>query len=159
MTKKKSVGQVSSELIVKQVDNTHSAEDQMREQLGEYERNVWLAVDEGKKKHNGDFFVVVITKKERLMQNVLRNYFFTRNSCPTPEWDQTLYKYYRKYDALNYIWTIPDKETCEMFKTAKEIPAEETDLAKFVHDFHDGILLKVAKKLNKEQEDSPLLEK
>lgn len=151
------VGKLSSELIPKAVDNTHTAEDQMREQLADYEKNVWLAVDEGKKKHADDFYVVVLTKKERLMENVLRNYFFTRNSCPTPEWDQTLYKYYRKYDALNYLWTIPDKHTCEMFKTAKEISSEEMQLAKFVHDFHDGILMKVAKKLNNEQEKSPLL--
>src|SRR5690349_11986514 len=133
--KRDTVGKISSELIEKQTDNTHTPEDQMREQLEDYEANVWLAVDAGLKQHVDDFYVVVITKKERLMQNVLRNYFFTRNSCPTPEWDQTVYKYYRKHDALNYMWTIPDKHTCEMFKTAAEIPADEQELAKFVHDF------------------------
>lgn len=156
---KKKVGQISSELMQKMPEANHSAYDQMGEQLKEYEQNVWQAVDDGIKKHDGDFFVVVITKKERLMHNVIRNYFFTRSSCPTPEWDQTLYKYYRKNDALNYIWTIPDKETCElMIKYPKEVLPEETQLFKYVCDFYDGVLLKVAMKFNhEEKEDNTVL--
>ena len=153
------VGKISSDLIVKSVDNTHSAEEQMREQLIDYDRNILECINIHKNIFFGSFFVVVTTKKERLMQNVIRNYFFARQSCPSPEWDQTVYKYDPSKEEIEFLWVIPSKDTCEyMIKNALEIDPSEHELRRFVLEFSDGSLLRQAKKLNGEKHDSLLLE-
>ena len=43
----------------------------------EYLNNLLECVTSGRKKFNSDFFVVVLTKNERLLPNVFRNYFFS----------------------------------------------------------------------------------
>lgn len=149
--KRKTVGQISSELIVNGMDNTHSAEEQMREQLNDYELNINESIRKGKSEYTSDFFVVVLTKKERLMKNVLRNYFITRITCPTPEYDQAVYRYDRKKESVDFLWVVPSKHTCEMYKKyTLEVPKEEYELLRFVLDFEDGTLFKQALLFNKE---------
>ena len=67
----KTVGHQSRDLILRaQADpgsNSHTVEEQMREQLKDYEENVETALKEGKKKFHGDFYITVLTKKERLI--------------------------------------------------------------------------------------------
>ena len=90
---KDTVGKISRDLLLKEDKNDHSVIEQMQEQLSDYETNVAQAVAEGKRIYSGTFYLVVITKKEPLMQNVLRNYFFHRETCPTPDYDQATYRY------------------------------------------------------------------
>lgn len=154
---RKTVGQLSTELMQKEPE-TRSPIEQMRESLTDYEKNIYECVDRGKKEFPNNFFVVVITKKERLMPNVLRNYFTCRLSCPTPNYDQTLYKYDKQLDSVEFIWTIPDRETCHILRdNAVNVVKSERELLKFVLDFNDGTLYKLCKLLNGEKEDSPLL--
>lgn len=153
MTRRKTVGQISTQLKENAASNTHTAEDQMREQLERYEYDVLDAVAEGKKKFSDSFYVVVLTKKERLMDNVIRLYFLVRMSCPTPEYDQVVYYYDKKDDRLTNLWVVPSKHTCEMYKAhVLEVPKEEQQLLKFVLDFEDGTLLNKSKLLNNEFE-------
>ena len=159
---KKTVGQISTELNANHLDNTHSPEEQMREQLKDFERNMQECIDEGLKcyPYASEFYPTVLTKKERLMQNVLRNYFIPRISCPTPEWDQAVYRYQTKTGDLTFLWVVPAKDVCQfMSENALTIDESERELLNFVLDFHDGKLLQLAKKLNGEQEDSILLER
>lgn len=157
--KRETVGKISSELLQKEPE-TRDPIALEREMHKDYVNHVYDAVARGKTEFPGDFFVVVITKKERLMQNVLRNYFLARSTCPTPEWDQTVYRYKRADDLIEFLWVVPSKDTCQLFKdNALEISPEEKDLLRFVMDFTDGTLLKLAKRLNKEMKSSPLLEK
>ena len=94
-----------------------------------------------------------LTKKEKLLNNVLRNYFFPTQACPTPTWDQAIYHYHSADDRLEFLWVIPSKDTCELFQeNALYIVPEEKELLRFVLDFEDGTLLRLAKKLNKEGE-------
>jgi len=151
LSKRKTAGQISQELAVKSVDDSHSAHDQMRENLIEYDKNLYECIDDGKKSYIFDFYVIIITKKERLMQNVLRQYFLSRHSCPTPEYDQTVYKYDRKKDCPEFLWVVPSKETCDYFiSNALQIPEEERQLLDFILQFTNGDLDKLAKKLNNE---------
>lgn len=151
MNRKKTVGQISTELKENALDNTHTAEEQMREQLGKYEHDVFKAIEDSKKNFPDDFYVVALTKKERLMDNVIRIYFFGRLSCPTPEYDQAVYFYDRKLDKIEFLWVIPSKHTCEFYKEdILNVPSEERQLLKYVLDFEDGTLLKYAKIRNKE---------
>jgi len=151
MTREKTVGQISTELKEDALDNTHTAEDQMREQLEKYEADIFKAITDAKKKFDADFYVVALTKKERLMDNVIRIYFFARLSCPTPEYDQAVYFYDRKLDKIEFLWVVPSKHTCEMYKQdILQVPTEERQLLKYVLDFEDGTLLKYAKLRNNE---------
>lgn len=155
----KTVGAHSVELAKKDPDTRDPIELQ-REIHKDYEKNIFEAVDRGLKEIHGDFFVVVTTKKERLMQNVIRNYFNPRKTCPTPEYDQTVYHYIRKDDKLDFLWVVPAKDACEMFRiNALGVSENERDLLYFVLSFYDGSLLRQAKKLNGEEIDSPLLER
>ena len=157
--KKKTMGSVSSELAVKQVDDTHTAHDQMEESLTDWDRNIFECIERSKKEYSGDFYLVVITKKERLLTNVIRNYFMTRVSCPTPDYDQTVYKYNKKYEILDFLWVIPSKDACLMLReNAMYVMPEERQLLQFVLDFADGSLFEVAKRLNGETPDSILLQ-
>jgi hypothetical protein len=156
----KTVGELSNTLILQDPGDI-TANEQMQEQLNDYESNLFQCVDEAKKTIiNQDFFVVVLTKKEPLMQNVIRNYFFARVTCPTPEWDQAIFKYHHKDDYLQFLWVLPSKDTCEYLKiNALILPDEEKALLNFVLLLEDGSLLRYAKKENKEQKDSIILEK
>lgn len=151
--KRDTVGKIATELQTKAIDNTHSAHEQMQEQLSEYDTNLASCVQEARKTKTGDFYVVVLTKKERLLENVLRNYFFSRNSCPTPDYDQAVYFYSSKTQELKFMWVIPSKHTCEYMRdNAKLIDPSEHELLRFVLSFYDGYLLKLVKKLNGETE-------
>lgn len=100
-----------------------------------------------------DFYVVVLTKRERLMDKLFRLYYAARHSCPTPEYDQSVYRFSAKDEHLSFLWTIPDKETCfHLRDNAIMVHPEEKQLLQFVLDFLDGSLLKLSKQLNNELE-------
>ncbi len=156
---RKTVGALSAELIRKETEGLYAIEVQ-QEMTKDFEQNVILAVESGRKKHEGDFYVVVITKRERLLNNVIRNYFFTRESCPTPNWEQVVYKYCKKDNSTTFLWVVPNAEACDYLtrNAAYVIPAER-ELLKFVLMLNDGSLDALAKKLNGERKDSLLVDK
>jgi hypothetical protein len=151
---RETVGKVSSDLIVKPLETT-SPYEQMQEQLANYDREILDCIARSKIDFPGDFYIVVLTKRERLMQNVFRSIFFGRLSCPTPDWDQSVYKYNRKNDDITFLWVIPSKQTCEEMTMNKHlIPPDEYRLLEYVLSFNDGTLKKKAKEMNGEKEES-----
>lgn len=85
------------------------------------------------------------------MDNVFRNKFLPRLSCPTPQYDQVVYKYYSKDDRIEMLWVLPDKETYHMLiENALLVPTEQKELLKYVLDDSSGGLLLKCKKLNGE---------
>lgn len=163
------VGKLSQELLKKPLE-THDVIEQQRAMQQEYIDNLIFAVEHARKKidckefhegnpcdiieaRTGSFYVIVITKKERLMENVLRNYFFTRDACPTPDYDQAVYRFDHKTESIEFLWVIPDKNTCLMFiKNATQVPFDETGLLQFILDFKDGKLMNKSLTLNDELE-------
>lgn len=112
----------------------------------EIDKKYFSEIEECVKKHKGkpnfegDFFIVVIVKKERLMENVVRRYFVARQTLPTPAYDQTVWRY-RKGGQLEYIWTIPDHNTCqEMYHHPEKVPVDERWLYGMVSAFMCGRL-------------------
>lgn len=153
------VGKLARDLLLKN-DVLPTPNEQKDEQLKEYEKNVEICVKDSKKKFIGDFYVVVLTKKERLLQNVIRNYFYGRVSCPTPDYDQIVYKYDKKSDSLDFLWVIPDRNTCHYLGTySHKVDPSQWELLSFIFQFADGSLFKLAKKLNGEKDKTPELEK
>lgn len=99
----------------------------------------------------GDHYVVITCKKEKLLDNVLRNLFHGQTSCPTPTYDQSVYKYHAAEEKLEYLWTVPDIDTCELFiRNRGQVLAEEQQLLNMVLDFENGVLLAKCKRLNGE---------
>jgi len=155
--KRDTVGKISLELLNQEAPTRDPIELE-REMHKDYDKNLFEQVQDGIKRYTGDFYIVVITKKERLMENVIRHYFTNRISCPTPDWDQTVYGYNRQGDILSFMWVVPARDICRHFyDNALMIAPEERWLLDFVLKFYSGDLLRLAKKLNCEQDDSPLL--
>jgi hypothetical protein len=145
------VGKLSSELLQQDISSDHSVGEQMREQLSEFESNFFDCVTRGKNSFTDDFYVVVITKRERLMPNVIRNYFFPRLSCPTPDYDQAVYLYNRKDDNVEFLWVIPSKQAAiEIKQDMLILDSSHHELLRFVLDFFDGTLDARARAYNDE---------
>ena len=151
------VGKISSELAQKEPESRDVVELQ-RKMQEDYIDHLKQCVETHKKIFPEDFYVVVITKNEKLMPNVFRNYFSARLSCPTAEYDQSVFKYHAKDEYVEYLWTVPSKDACIHLKeNAQYVVKEEQPLLKFVLHFLDGTLDRVAKHMNGESIDSILL--
>ena len=123
-----------------------------REFNKDYMDNLIEAALSGKKRHPDaeKYFVVVLMKRERLMKKVLRNYFTTRVTCPTPAHDQTVYIFNPKTEDLQFLWVIPAKEICERIYSQKYSLNHTYDkLMPYVVDFMEGKLHRKEQELNK----------
>lgn len=148
---KDTLGKIATDLMAKD-EPRHNVIDMQRAMQQDYEKELIACMNDGKKRWHADFYVVVMTKTERTLKNVIRNFFFSRQSCPTPTYDNTVYKYNAEHDMLEFLWVLPSKETCEAFRDDPlATPPEERDLLNFVLEFYDGALDIRAKKLNGEE--------
>ncbi len=128
--------------------------DLTREMMKDWPAYLEKAIDEGIKKLKGDFFICILLKEEKIMREVHRVYFVTRDTCPTPNYDQTVYHYIRDTQQLRYLWTIPDRDLCfEFLENAHKIEAADKDLLKMIHMFGTGQLLRWSQKLNGEDQE------
>lgn len=150
MKNKKTVGAHALELMQQKTDKISIVE-QQQAMTEDYMKNLFEAVDRGYKDFPGDFYVVVITKNERLMPNVFRNYFGTRQTCPTPDYDQTVFRYNREAGQIEYIWTVPSKDACiHLIENRLVVVDQEKELLGYALAFQTGKLAQVAMKFNGE---------
>jgi hypothetical protein len=157
--RKETVGSISQKLL-QRAPETRDPIELQREMQKDYMDNLVKCVEYHRPIIEGSFYILVITKNEKLLPNVFRNYFYARHSCPTPDYDQSVFVYNNDLERIEYLWTIPSKDTCIHFKNnVLQIAESERDLLKFVLEFSDGSLFKLAKKLNGEVENSPELER
>lgn len=152
MKKRDNLGVIAPKLASKHTSTIdHTAHEQMQEMLKDWDANMLACINDAKSKFPKDFFIVVETKKEPLMHNVLRNYFVARQSCPTPTYDNTVYRYHRNDEIVELLWVLPSQATCKMMRDRSlEIPAEERELLQYVLDDADGTLLQRSLVINKE---------
>jgi hypothetical protein len=149
--KRDTVGKISWDLLAGANPLDHSAEEQMKEQLDTFETEMLQAIERGKKSFPEGFYVVVETKKEPKMKNVIRNYFIIRQSCPTPQYDNAVYSYHSQSEQLEFLWVLPSRQVYNMLKEhALEIVPEERQLLQFVLEDADGTLLRKCRQLNGE---------
>lgn len=120
----------------------------LRELQGEFNKdymeNLIKAAKGGKGKYgqHTKYYVVVLMKRERIMKKVLRNYFFTRLTCPSPSHDLTVYSYDSETEDLQFLWLIPDKKVCkEVYSKRYTSPNAITP---YVVDFMEARLSKKA---------------
>lgn len=166
---KQTIGSIASDLLSKNDTSNLNPQEIQRAQEKEYLDNLVWCVQHAQKKIDcskieghqqckdrvaieGDFFVSALLKKEKLLENVLRNYFVATKTCPTPCYDQTVYRYDAIKGDIEFIWVVPDRETCLTFKeNVTQIVPEERQLLQNILDFYDGVLYRKMKKFNGEE--------
>ena len=115
------------------------------------ENQVFECIERGRKSFEKDFYIVILFKKERLLPNVVRQYFIPRLSCPTPEYDQVVYKYHYTRDELEFLWVVPDQETTQNIPLFDNfLPEEQKALIQYARMFKNGDLDKKCAELNRE---------
>lgn len=118
-------------------------------------------IDQGKSAYHADFYIELNFKNERLFEvaGVLaspRIIPILKTHCPTPFYDQSVWKYYYKDEKLEFLWTIPDNNTCQYYRRfALEVVPEERQLRDYVLSYYDGSLLNKVKELNGETKNTP----
>ena len=151
--KTKTVGQMAVEAALKKQDPM-LVRDQTTLMHQEYGDKLFDTVAKGKQEYPEEpvFFIEDITRQERLLMNVLRHTLFPRISCPTPNYDQTVYRYKKKDDTLELVWTVPSPETCAYYlHNSLMVAPEERELLNFILDFKEGRLELLARRLNNEE--------
>jgi len=120
------VGETSAEM-------NKTFEEELMECVTTYRRN---RLDD-----SSPFYVVVLHKKERIMKNVVRRYFFGRESEPTPDYDQVVFKVDPKNMKIDFKWVIPDIETYhDMIFNGQMYPADKQQLVSFCREMNAGTL-------------------
>lgn len=153
--KKETFGKVASELLKKQPEERSVVELTRSMNEGYYD-NLIKCVSDHRSQFPGNFFVTVITKNEKLFSNTFRHYYFPRHTCPTPDYDQSVFMYHRQDEEIRYIWTIPSQDACyHLIDNALFVHPEERDLLNFVFQFKNGELFRIAQHLNGELETPP----
>ena len=103
-----------------------------------------------KQKYDGTYYVVVLTKREKLIQTAIRNFFVARKSCPTPSYEQTVYRFNPKDESLEFLWIVPSKDIAKgMYSQRYNLELCGDSLLPFVVDFFEGRLYNKAIKLNR----------
>lgn len=102
-----------------------------------------------------DFYIVILMRVEHIGQ-AARTFVFSRISCPTPVFKQSVWKYHRDSASLEFLWSIPDAILYNDIIAHPQKYAhdkETADLVKFVLLMESGELLTWVKKENGEKED------
>src|SRR5580700_5927750 len=102
MVKKTTVGQVATDLMQKDPGKVRVIE-QAQAMKSEFMPNLFKAVDTGCATLQGNFFIEVNSKNERLLPNVHRDYFAPLVSCPAPNYDQSVFRYNREKGQIEYL--------------------------------------------------------
>ncbi len=110
-----------------------------------------------KHKTNNDFYVEACLRMNALMPDIPEVYFKSRHTCPTPFYDRSVFRYSRKEDRITMLWHLPSKDECLYYlNNSLILRDDEKEAAKYVFDYRDGTLLKLAKTLNGEINDYEL---
>jgi len=112
---------------------------------------------------DNDFYVVVLAKMEKLLSALgkptLRHINTALLSCPKPNYQMNLYKYHRKLDALEELWLMSDRYTCERLAKSdrNSLDPEHQKFLYYYLEYKNGNLFRLMKKLNGEKDDTPEL--
>ena len=146
-------GAASHRLLSQQEEPAFEAPEYQREMHKTFEENITEAVRRGLKLGRDVFYIVVLFRKDRLMSNVVRQQFFPRITCPTPDYDQTVYRYSKATGDLEYLWTVPDQASTQLLLfQGGDLPEEYKQLSQFCQEYILGNLERKAAALNGELE-------
>jgi len=139
--------------------NTHSVEDQVMANLHDFDEQINECVANGKKHFDGDFYIEVLIKKERLISDAYMNIFAARRTCPSPFHDQIVYKYVKNGDEIQFLWCVPDRTVCDYYKNIVLIvPEDEKDIYEHIVKYYDGTYAKLAFTENNKDQKNIIIE-
>lgn len=151
---KKTAGQIALEL--EQKDTQDNPIDLQRAILSKdkFDEQFQKCLSEGKNSYPGDFFICWLTWRHNLSAKSICGRMFCRQTPPGPSFGQTVWRYVRKHDAYEELWTIPLAEVCAYYMThMEEISPEEYPLlenvVKFVEKQYDELYKKLILLYNK----------
>lgn len=82
------------------------------------------------------FYIVVQITKPGYLVNVIRRRFFARQTLPTPQPDQTVWRYDPRTTDLEYLWTLPDLDAInEISMNRQWLRDEDKMLGEIVVDY------------------------
>ena len=148
----KTIGQHVIEMYNNKPETTNVVE-KMSAHLGNWDDIMNGCFQVGKKGLPGkDFYIVILVKAEAIFHNkVLHTIPFVQPVCPSPEYDQTVFKYHHLSGTVEFLWTLPDKLTYDWYvENTPLVTSDRWPLLKFVLKDKNGELLKQAKILNGE---------
>lgn len=159
MIKKKTAGQI----IQEHNDKNYALDDNVVEYRRTMEPGIIgqlrNAVDKVKNQDlykNKDFYVVMLITIDRVLGHP-KFVFLARQSCPTPVYKQSVWKYKHSSGEIEFLWSIPDAlRYAEILQNQIQYITnpEYSDLARTVILMENGELLKWVKKENGEKEDA-----
>lgn len=118
-------------------DTTQTIIDTQREIDKEYFSEIEKCV-EAHRDWDTPYYIVVHCKKEKLLENVIRRYFIGRQTLPTPQWDQTVWRFDPKSGDMQFLWVLPDENTAMwLAANPKEIHGDMHELLRFTINFLD----------------------
>jgi hypothetical protein len=86
------------------------------------------------------------------MVRALVTEFFTRSTCPTPAFNQAVYRYDVKNGKLEIAWQLPSNKRClKLLAQPFALDEGERLLIGYVHDLKSGALEQLARDLNNEE--------
>lgn len=157
---RKTFGETAAENQLNNDINIKTIEDDIRHAREKWEKDLIKNRDatiartlQDPKFHNKNFYISIHFLKHRLV-NEPGSLIVARHSCPTPVYNQAVYKYNRASNSLEFLWSIPDKiEYYWLLANLQNLPAEKQDAAKFCHLMESGELEKWVIKENGNKPD------
>lgn len=148
----KTMGQAAREAA--QIGEQLTAREIQEAAQKEHRDNIIKIIEQDKDKYEGDFFIVVSARREKILSNVIRNQIWTRESCPTPTYDQQLYRYNAKDEELSFVWCVPDKQAAHYLKSMPlhELSYNQRLLLDEAIKFYNGTLYHLMKQFNHEHD-------
>lgn len=133
----------------------------MEQMVSTFPDQLYQTVDKGKREcpdTNRDFFISSVLWNDPFNHKIFKRQFFWSLECPRPYVNFTVFKYYRKTDEIELIWSIPDRETLNFYYNNRlHASPKDWDLLKYCIAYKDGTLYKRMKELNNETPDKPSL--
>lgn len=134
----------------------------MEQMVSTYPDELYKCVERGKELFKAnphrDFYVSSAIKREPLTPKIFKQQFFSSLECPRPYLNFTVFKYHRKTDELELLWTLPDRETLNHYYNNRHVASpEDWTLLKYCIEYKDGTLYKKMQALNGETPDKPSL--
>lgn len=108
----------------------------------DYMDEIVKCAEDGLKNGNytGDFYVVVMRKRERHMVNVCRCLYYHRQTRPSPMWDLDCWRVTQSGD-LFYCWSLPDMQTGhDIMENPNHFKQDCPELVQFVWMFVNDML-------------------
>lgn len=111
---------------------------------------IFTALERGLKMFSANIIYVVLIRIFDKPSKTIRNKYMPTTICPTPTFNQAVFRYDRTDGKFELLWTLPGMEICNYFlRNEQHLDKQQKELLKFVHDFKNGSLDRMQYECNK----------